>query len=129
MNERQLLVAGALNMLAAVTLGAFGAHGLKAWVSADMLAVWETGVIYHLVHGLGLLIIALMMPRLDARGASSLAKAGTLMLAGIVLFSGSLYVLTLTGVKLIGVVTPFGGAAFLIAWGWVAWAAWRSTPS
>jgi len=129
MNERQLLVSGSLNMLAAVALGAFGAHGLKAFVSADMLAVWETGVIYHLVHGLGLLIIALLMPRLGAQGRSSLAKAGTVMFVGIVLFSGSLYLLTLTGIRLIGVVTPFGGAAFLIAWGWVAWAAWRSTPS
>jgi len=129
MNERQLLVAGSLNMFAAVALGAFGAHGLKTMVSADMLAVWETGVIYHLVHGLGLLIIALVMPRMDARGASSLAKAGTVMFAGIVLFSGSLYLLTLTGIRLIGVVTPFGGAAFLFAWAWVAWTAWRSTPS
>lgn len=129
MDERRLLVAGSLNMFAAVALGAFGAHGLKAFVSTEMLAVWETGVIYHLVHGLGLLIIALLIPRLDTKGASSLAKAGTVMLVGIVLFSGSLYLLTLTGIKLIGVVTPFGGAAFLLAWGWVAWAAWRSAPS
>jgi len=129
MNERQLLLAGSLNMFAAVMLGAFGAHGLKAWVSVEMLAVWETGVIYHLVHALGLLIIALLMPRLDAKGASAVGKAGAVMFAGIVLFSGSLYLLTLTGIKLIGVVTPFGGVAFLLAWGWVAWAAWRSTPS
>jgi uncharacterized membrane protein YgdD (TMEM256/DUF423 family) len=129
MNERQLLVTGSLNMLTAVALGAFGAHGLKAFVSTDMLAVWETGVIYHLVHGLGILIIALLMPRLDARAMSRLGKAGAVMFAGIVLFSGSLYLLTLTGIRLIGVVTPFGGAAFLLAWGWVAWAAWRSTPS
>ena len=129
MNERQLLVVGSLNMFVAVALGAFGAHGLKAWVDASMLAVWETGVIYHLVHGLGLLLIALVMPRLDARGASALGKAGAVMFAGIVLFSGSLYLLTLTRITLIGVVTPFGGAAFLFAWGWVAWAAWRSTPS
>ena len=129
MNERQLLVTGSLNMFAAVILGAFGAHGLKAWVSADMLAVWETGVIYHLVHGLGLLIIGLLMPRLNVRSAASVGKAGTVMFVGIVLFSGSLYLLTLTGIKLIGVVTPFGGLAFLVAWAWVAWAAWRSTPS
>ncbi len=125
MNERQLLIAGSLNMFVAVAAGAFGAHGLRRIVTPEMLAVWHTAVMYHLIHGLGLLLIAMLMPRL---GVAALATAGTLMFAGIVLFSGSLYVLTLTSVKLIGVITPIGGVAFLVSWAWIAIAAWRAAP-
>lgn len=119
-----MVAAGAINMLIAVGAGAFGAHGLRRIVTPDMLAVWQTGVTYHLIHGLGLLVIALLMPRF---GGSALSAPGTLMLAGIVLFSGSLYVLALTGVKILGAVTPIGGLAFLVSWAWIAWLALRST--
>ena len=123
MKDRQLLVAGALNMFVAVTAGAFGAHGLRSVVSPLMLGVWETGVTYHLIHALALILIALAMPRI---GEKALSWCGTLMLTGIVLFSGSLYLLVLTGVRWVGVITPIGGVAFLAAWAWFAWAAWRA---
>ncbi|KKB61783.1 membrane protein [Robbsia andropogonis] len=123
MKDRQLLVAGAINMFIAVVAGAFGAHGLRNVVSPLMLGVWETGVTYHLIHGIALLLIALAMPHI---GEKALSLCGTLMLAGIVLFSGSLYLLVLTGVRWIGVITPIGGVAFLAAWAGFAWAAWRA---
>jgi uncharacterized membrane protein YgdD (TMEM256/DUF423 family) len=121
MNDRQLIVLGSLNMLVAVGAGAFGAHGLRRLVTPDLLAVWQTGVTYHLIHGLGLLAIALMMPRL---GGPALSWAANLMFIGIVLFSGSLYALTLTGTKLLGAITPLGGVAFLLSWALIAWSAW-----
>lgn len=123
MNEKQLSAAGALNMLIAVGAGAFGAHGLRARVSADLLAVWQTGVQYHLVHGLGLLLIAALLPRFPL---GRLGGAGMLMQIGMVLFSGSLYALTLSGVRMLGIVTPIGGLMLLGAWAWLAWAALRS---
>lgn len=123
MTDRQLIVLAALNMMAAVGAGAFGAHGLKQMISADLLAVWQTGVLYHLVHALGLFIIALLAAHYGVRLFST---AGIIMFVGIVLFSGSLYILALTGIRWLGAVTPLGGVAFLIAWAMVAWAAWRA---
>jgi uncharacterized membrane protein YgdD (TMEM256/DUF423 family) len=123
MNERLLMIAGTLNMFVAVAAGAFGAHGLKKILSADMLAVWQTAVTYQIAHALGLLAVALLMPRLQS---GLTAWAGALMLAGIVIFSGSLYVLALTGVRALGAVTPIGGAAFLLSWALLAAAACRS---
>lgn len=108
------LAAGGLAALVAVALGAFGAHALKARLSSEMLAVWHTAVEYHLFHALGLLAVGLVAFRLTE---STLLKwSGWLMLAGIVLFSGSLYALALTGVRWLGAVTPAGGTAFLAAW-------------
>lgn len=123
MTDRQLIILAALNMIAAVGAGAFGAHGLKQMISADLLAVWQTGVLYHLIHALGLFIVALLAARY---GASLFATAGLIMFVGIVLFSGSLYILALTGTRWLGIVTPIGGVAFLVSWALVAWAAWRS---
>jgi uncharacterized membrane protein YgdD (TMEM256/DUF423 family) len=123
MNDRQLTVLAALNMIVAVGAGAFGAHGLKRIVDANLLAIWHTGVQYHLVHALGLFAVALLAARHGASGL--LGTAGLVMFAGIVLFSGSLYLLTLTGARWLGAVTPIGGVAFLAAWAMVAWAAWR----
>lgn len=123
MTDRQFAVLAALNMFIAVGAGAFGAHGLKRMVDADLIAIWQTGVLYHLIHALGLFVIVLLGPRL---GSPLLSAAGIVMFAGIVLFSGSLYVLTLTGTRWLGAVTPLGGAAFLAAWAMVAWAAWRA---
>lgn len=123
MTERQLIILAALNMIAAVGAGAFGAHGLKQMISADLLAVWQTAVLYHLIHALGLFVVALLGARY---GSSLFSTAGILMFAGIVMFSGSLYLLAITGTKWLGAVTPIGGVAFLVAWALVAWAAWRS---
>jgi len=123
MTDRQLTILAALNMIAAVGAGAFGAHGLKRMLAPDLLAIWQTGVLYHLVHALGLFVVALLGARF---GSTLLSTAGLVMFAGIVLFSGSLYVLAITGTRWLGAVTPLGGAAFLLAWALVAWAAWRS---
>ena len=122
MNERNLIIAGALNMVIAVGCGAFGAHGLKKLISADMLAIWHTAVTYQVMHALGMIVVALLLPRL---GGAALHWAGNLMLAGIVIFSGSLYLLALSGTRVLGAITPLGGVAFLVAWLLVAWSAYR----
>ena len=111
---RLLLASGAAAALLAVALGAFGAHALKARLSPDMLAVWHTGVEYHVFHALGLLAIGIVAIQLP--GSALLRWSGWLMLAGIVLFSGSLYLLALSGERWLGAVTPVGGILFLAAW-------------
>lgn len=108
------LILGGVNAALAVMLGAFGAHGLKTKISADMLAVYQTGLHYHLFHALGLLAAGLVATRLA--DSAWLRWSGWLMVLGIVLFSGSLYVLSVTGLRWLGVVTPFGGLAFMTAW-------------
>ena len=113
-SARLFLAAGGLAALAAVALGAFGAHALKARLSAEMLAVWRTGVEHHFYHALGLLAVGLVAAQLPE---STLLKwSGWLMLAGIMLFSGSLYALALSGERWLGAITPIGGTAFLAAW-------------
>ena len=119
-----LLAAGGLAALAAVALGAFGAHALKGRLNPEMLAVWHTAVEYHVFHALGLLAVGLIATQLPE---SALPKwSGWLMLAGIVLFSGSLYALALTGVRWLSAVTPAGGTAFLAAWALLAIAILRA---
>ena len=118
---RMFVILGSLNMLLAVALGAFGAHGLKCRVSAEMLAVWQTAVLYHLVHALGLLLVGLLALHLPVRAA------GWTLLVGIVLFSGSLYLMVLTGIRPLGMVTPLGGVTFLVGWLLLALAALKST--
>lgn len=115
-----MLVASVSGFLA-VGLGAFGAHALKDKLTADMQAVYHTGVQYHLTHTLALLAVAVLIPR--APGA---AAAGWCFLAGICLFSGSLYALALSGVRMLGAITPAGGLAFLAGWACLVWTAWRS---
>ena len=102
---------GAVLGFVGVALGAFGAHGLRQRVPPEMIEVWKTGVLYHLVHTLALLLVAAFGARVG-RGA---LVAG-LFLAGIVIFSGSLYLLVLTGQRGWGAVTPLGGVAFLLGW-------------
>jgi len=117
------VILGSLSAFLGVGLGAFGAHGLKTKVTPEMLAVWQTGVLYHLVHALGLLLIGIlchMMPE-----AATVRNAGWAILLGTVLFSGSLYLLVLTGVKPLGMITPFGGIAFLVGWLLLGVAAWQ----
>jgi uncharacterized membrane protein YgdD (TMEM256/DUF423 family) len=105
---------GALFALIGVGMGAFGAHGLKNLISPEMLAVYQTGVSYQMWHALGLIGIALV--RRHEPESRLLNWAGWLMLIGIVLFSGSLYLLAVMDVKQLGMVTPFGGVSFLVAW-------------
>jgi len=124
MTDRQLTLLAAINMIVAVSAGAFGAHGLRRFVTPELLAVWHTGVQYHLVHALGLFLVSWLSTRYPATGLLSIA--GLLMFVGIVLFSGSLYALTLTGTRWLGAITPLGGVAFLLAWAMVAWSAWRA---
>ena len=112
----------ALNLLVGVACGAFGAHALKATLTPDMLAVWKTGVEYQLIHGLGLFAVAWLFSLGQAR---IFFIAGLLMQAGILLFSGSLYALAVSGVGKLGMITPLGGIAFLVAWALVAWGAWQ----
>jgi len=108
------LILGGLNAALVVLLGAFGAHALKARLSAEMLAVYQTGVHYHLFHALGLIAVGLVATQIPA--SAYLKWSGWLMLAGIVLFSGSLYVLSVSGLRWLGMVTPFGGLAFILSW-------------
>jgi uncharacterized membrane protein YgdD (TMEM256/DUF423 family) len=111
--DRTFLLVGALAAFVGVALGAFGAHGLRNRLSADMLAVFETGVRYQMYHALAILVVALAVARLDGW---LIRTAGWLFTGGIVLFSGSLYVLALSGVTALGAVTPLGGLAFLGGW-------------
>lgn len=124
MNARQLIIAGSLNMVMGVGAGAFGAHGLKAVLNPAQLAIWQTAVSYQQLHALGLILLGALASRL---GSSAMARTGNCMLAGIVVFSGSLYALALSGIKLLGAITPLGGVALLAAWLMLAKAAYRSS--
>jgi uncharacterized membrane protein YgdD (TMEM256/DUF423 family) len=108
------LMLGSLNAFLSVALGAFGAHALKSRLSPDMLNVYQTGVQYHMIHSIGLILIALLADKL---GNSSMVNvSGWALFIGIVLFSGSLYALSLSGVKVLGAITPLGGVSFLLGW-------------
>lgn len=109
--------------LFAVALGAFGAHGLKEKLSADMLAVYHTGVQYHFYHTLTLFGVSLLMLQLPQSVA--LRWSASLFCIGIVVFSGSLYVLSVTGLRWLGAITPLGGVAFLAGWILLAIAVWN----
>lgn len=103
-----------------IALGAFGAHGLKSRVTPDLLAIFETGVRYHMYHALALLAVGWAATRWPS--ALAVQAAGFLFLAGIAVFSGSLYTMTLTGLGWLGAITPFGGLAFILGWAALAWA-------
>ncbi|HEX2187381.1 MAG TPA: DUF423 domain-containing protein [Longimicrobiaceae bacterium] len=108
--------------LLAVAAGAFGAHALRARLTPDLLAVWETGARYHMYHALALLAAAWAAERWSSGAA---VAAGWAFTAGILVFSGSLYALALSGTRWLGAVTPLGGVAFLAGWALLAWAGWR----
>lgn len=108
------LFLGALSALIGVGMGAFGAHGLKATLSPEMLTVYQTGVTYQMWHALGLIGIALM--RQQVPESRLLNWAGWIMFIGILLFSGSLYLLVLLDLKWLGMMTPLGGVGFIMAW-------------
>jgi uncharacterized membrane protein YgdD (TMEM256/DUF423 family) len=121
-SSRLFLVLGSLSGAIAVALGAFAAHGLRARLAPDMLGVFETGARYQMYHALGLLAVAWV----TTRGSAFASAAGWLFVAGTLLFSGSLYLLALTGQRWLGAITPLGGAAFLLGWVALAIAAWRN---
>ena len=114
--NRALVAAGAINGAIAVAAGAFAAHALKSRLDARALEVFETGARYQMYHALAIVLCGLL----------AMTRPGWVMQVGIVLFSGSLYALALTGVKGLGAVTPFGGVAFLVGWGWLAYSALTS---
>ena len=119
---RVLLLLAALFGFTGVGLGAFAAHGLKGQLSAEYLAVFQTGVHYQMLHGLALLGLAALWQRLGGR---LLTAAGVCFCVGILLFSGSLYALTLSGISALGMITPVGGLMFLAGWFCLGLAAWR----
>ncbi len=123
--ERTLLALGAISAGISVAAGAFGAHALKARLSPDLLVVFETGARYEMYHALGIVAAAWAASRGPA-AAGAAAWAGWLFVLGTVLFSGSLYALSLTGIRTLGAVTPFGGVAFLAGWVALAVAALRA---
>jgi len=120
--DRTFYIMGALLAALGVAAGAFGAHALRARLAPEMLTVFETGVRYHLIHALALLSVAWAAARWPGHATHA---AGWLFLAGILLFSGSLYALSLSGIRALGVITPLGGAAFIAGWLALAWAVWR----
>lgn len=120
---RTFLVLGAVLAALGVAAGAFGAHGLAGQVPAERLATFETGARYHLVHALALVLVGILAERWAASRA--LRAAGWLLVAGVLIFSGSLYLLVLTDTPWLGAVTPLGGVAFIAGWLALAWAAAR----
>ncbi len=114
-----LLVLAAINGFVAVSLGAFAAHGLKSMLGPDLLATFQTGVQYHMYHALAMLAVGILVVQFPAQ--AGLRVAGYLFLAGILIFSGSLYVLALSGIRWLGAITPIGGVAFLAGWATLAW--------
>lgn len=121
--DKPLGALGGLLGLLAVAAGAFGAHGLRGRLSADMLSAFETGARYQMYHALALLAVAIL---LDRRPSGAVRTAGWCLAAGTVVFSGSLYLLALTGIPWLGAITPLGGLALLVGWGALAYGIWRS---
>ena len=123
--DRTFFGIGACLGFLGVALGAFGAHALKKMVAPEMLVIFETGVRYQLIHALALLATGWACAQWPSQAAK---VAGWLFLAGTVIFSGSLYALALSGIKILGAITPIGGLCFLAGWVSLAYAAWRSRP-
>lgn len=116
--DRFFFIAGSLSAFLAVALGAFAAHGLKSRLSPEMFNIFEVGVRYHIYHALALLAVAWASTRWPG---GSVTAAGWLFLIGTVIFSGSLYLLSVTGLRWLGAITPVGGLAFLLGWLLLAW--------
>ena len=123
MMSKVFIILGSLNAFLAVALGAFGAHGLQNKLTEQMLATYETGVKYHMMHALGLILIGIISRYTS--GSVLINWSGWLICAGIVLFSGSLYVLSISGIRWLGAITPLGGLCFLAGWLLLAVAAFK----
>ncbi|WP_438447584.1 DUF423 domain-containing protein [Gorillibacterium sp. sgz5001074] len=123
---KRILAWGAVFGFLSVAIGAFGAHILKERLDEDAMAVFQTGVQYHMAHALAMVLAALLADRLAGKASERLAvRAGWCFAAGILLFSGSLYALAVSGVKVLGAITPLGGVSFLAGWAMLAAAGWR----
>lgn len=119
---KTILMTASVFLALAVALGAFGAHGLKSQLSTEMLQTFKTGVDYHFYHALGLLLIGILAVSFP----SDLIKWSAILLtAGIILFSGSLYALAITGIKWLGAITPLGGLSFIAGWVLLFLAIWK----
>jgi uncharacterized membrane protein YgdD (TMEM256/DUF423 family) len=112
----------------AVGFGAFGAHGLKGHLDEYALSVYEKAVFYHFIHALGILIVSLVA-RAGSLPPATENRVCWLLFLGILFFSGSLYALAISGVRILGAITPIGGVAFIAAWLWLAWALLRTRPA
>jgi uncharacterized membrane protein YgdD (TMEM256/DUF423 family) len=123
--ERVFFGLGSVSAGLAVALGAFAAHGLRSRISPEALQTFETGARYHMYHALALLVVAWAATRWPG---GAVTAAGWLFVAGTLLFSGSLYLLAVTGMRVLGAITPFGGLAFILGWLALAWAAWAARP-
>lgn len=121
--SKLFLALGSANAMLAVILGAFAAHGLKGRLTVQSLAIFDTGVQYHFYHALGLILVGLIATQIPANG---IRYSGWLMMVGILLFSGSLYILALTGVRQLGMITPVGGFCFISAWLTLLVGIWKS---
>jgi uncharacterized membrane protein YgdD (TMEM256/DUF423 family) len=122
---KKFLILGSMNAFLAVVLGAFGAHVLKDRLTTDMLAVFQTGVQYQMYHAFALIVVALLSKQFS--NSAAIGRSGWFFLIGIVLFSGSLYALSLSGITILGAITPLGGIAFLIGWFLLVWGAFKQT--
>ena len=121
--SKSILLIATVFLILAVAIGAFGAHGLKSHLSDEMLQIYKTGVEYHFYHALGLLlvgILAFVMPSVSFKWTAILLSAG------IILFSGSLYLLAITGIKALGAITPLGGLSFIAGWVVLFVTVWRN---
>ncbi len=119
------IIIGAISAGMAVALGAFGAHGLKPHISPEDLTIYETAVQYHMIHAVALLIIGLMGVYFPQ---DVIFLPAMLIFSGIILFSGSLYLLVLTDTRWLGAITPIGGVAFVAGWGMLAYKLWKVAP-
>jgi len=108
------LALGSINAILVVLIGAFGAHGLKAKLTVENMAIFQTGVQYHFYHAVGLILVGLIAWHIPT--SPYLRWSAWLMIMGIILFSGSLYALSITNIRWLGIITPFGGVAFILAW-------------
>lgn len=122
--ERLFFTLGALLGGLGVALGAFGAHALRGRIAESLLETYETGVKYHFYHALALLVVALLIGRWPHSNLP--VVAGWLFVAGVIIFSGSLYLLAFTSIRWLGAITPIGGVALIAGWICLALAAWRS---
>lgn len=125
--SRIFIALGAVNAFLCVVLGALGAHWLKAMLTANMLTNFQIGVQYHFYHAIGLILVGLAMDRFPQ--VRALKFSGVLMMAGIILFSGTLYVVSLTGWRGLGMVAPLGGSSYMASWLLLAYAAWKHKPA
>lgn len=123
---KNFIVIGAALAFLSVALGAFGAHVLKERIGEHYLTIYQTGVQYQMFHSLGLMLIGLLALTVCRTQTGLLQTAALLLIAGVVLFSGSLYVLSVTRINWLGAITPFGGVAFLAAWAYVVAAVVKS---